>query len=178
MRRLGANVNRLRGKNVFSFCPSAVWKRKKSRRSGIAGCQKTYGELERAEALSIFNRARRRVRRVRGDFCGGKSHFPEQKSFPCRFCARGFRRNPSKICKAENPKGFQVSPKAKLPTAKSKILTRHRGGGSGGGACSPVHQLVKKTFLTSWWAGEQAPPPGAAPQISNLSRGSFAKGKT
>ena len=29
--------------------------------------------------------------------------------------------------KAENPLGFQVSPKAKLPTAKSKILTRHRG---------------------------------------------------
>ena len=31
--------------------------------------------------------------------------------------------------KAENPLGFQVSPEAKLPTAKSKILTRHRGGG-------------------------------------------------
>ena len=118
------------------------------------GCQKTHGELERAEALSIINRARRRVRREGclpegqasrfatgkakskisvcrrpDDFCGGKSHFPEQKSLPCRFCARGFRRNPSKICKAENPKGFQVSPKAKLPTAKSKILTRHRGGG-------------------------------------------------
>ncbi len=117
--------------------------------AGGSGCQKTHGELERAEALSNFNRTRRRVRRVREDFCGGKSHFPEQKSFPCRFCARGFRRNPSKICEAENPKGFQVSPKAKLPTAKSKILTRHRGGGSGGGACSPVHQLVKKTFLTS-----------------------------
>ena len=117
-----------------------------ARRSRLS---KTHGELERAEALSIINRARRRVRRVREDFCGGKSHFPEQKSLPCRFCARGFRRNPSKICEAENPKGFQVSPKAKLPTAKSMILTRHRGGGSGGGACSPVHQLVKKTFLTS-----------------------------
>ena len=23
-----------------------------------------------------------------GDFCGGKSHFPEQKSIPCSFCAR------------------------------------------------------------------------------------------
>ena len=39
-------------------------------------------------------------------------------------------------------------------------------------------QLVKKVFLTSWWTGEQAPPPGAAPQIFDLSRGSFAKGKT
>ena len=64
----------------------------------------------------------------RDDFCGGKSHFPEQKSFPCRFCTRGFRRNPSKICEAENPKGFQVSPMAKLPTAKLKILTRHLAG--------------------------------------------------
>ena len=46
------------------------------------------GERERAEALSRFNRPRRRVRRGRGDFCGGKSHFPEQKSFPCSFRAR------------------------------------------------------------------------------------------
>ena len=58
---------------------------------------KTHGELERAEALSNLNRARRRVRRVRGDFIAGKSHFPERKFLPCRFCARGFRRNPSKI---------------------------------------------------------------------------------
>ena len=39
------------------------------------------GERERAEALSRFNRPRRRVRRGRGDFCGGKSHFPEQNRF-------------------------------------------------------------------------------------------------
>ena len=45
---------------------------------------KTHGELERAEALSNFNRARRRVRRVRGDFIAGKSHFPERKSLLCR----------------------------------------------------------------------------------------------
>ena len=41
------------------------------------------------------NRAQRRVRWARGDFCGGKSHFPEQKSFPCSFRARksvGFQR--------------------------------------------------------------------------------------
>ncbi len=30
----------------------------------------------------------KRVRWVRDDFCDGKSHFPEQKSFPCSFCAR------------------------------------------------------------------------------------------
>ena len=46
------------------------------------------GERERAEALSRFNRPRRRVRRGRGDFCGGKSHFPEQKSLLCSFRAR------------------------------------------------------------------------------------------
>ena len=46
------------------------------------------GERERAEALSRFNRPRRRVRRGRGDFCAGKSHFPEQKSLPCSFRAR------------------------------------------------------------------------------------------
>ena len=49
-------------------------------------CQ--YSERERAEALSRFNRSRRRVRRGRGDFCAGKSHFPEQKSFLCSFRAR------------------------------------------------------------------------------------------
>ena len=51
-------------------------------------CQKTPGELERAAAFRTFNRAQRRVRWARGDFCVGKSHFPEQKSFPCSFCAR------------------------------------------------------------------------------------------
>ena len=35
-----------------------------------------------------FNRAQRHVRWARGDFCAGKSHFPEQKSFPCRLRAR------------------------------------------------------------------------------------------
>ena len=73
--------------------------RERSRRKsgGSSGCQKTHGELERAEALSIFNRARRRVRRVRGDFCGGKSHFPEQKSLPCSFCARKSERFQQKL---------------------------------------------------------------------------------
>ena len=99
-------------------------------------CRKTFGKLERLETLSsqtvekplessrgpelsrAFNRARRRVRRARDDFCGGKSHFPEQKSFPCSFCAR----------KAE------------------RFFAKTGRGGSGGGACSPVHQLVKNFF--------------------------------
>ena len=68
------------------------------RKSGCpSGCQKTHGELERAEALSIFNRARRRVRRARDDFCGGKSRFPEQKSLPCSFCARKSERFQQKL---------------------------------------------------------------------------------
>ena len=37
------------------------------------------GELERAEARSNDNRTRRRVRRVRNDFCAEKSHFSEHK---------------------------------------------------------------------------------------------------
>ena len=52
---------------------------------------------------------------------GGKSYFPEQKSFPCSFCAR----------KSE------------------RFFAKTGRGGSGGGDSSPVHQLVKKTFLTS-----------------------------
>ena len=45
-------------------------------------------EPKRGKALSRFNRPRRRVRRGRGDFCVGKSHFPERKSLPCSFRAR------------------------------------------------------------------------------------------
>ena len=103
--------------------PPAVNGKKHARSRARSGCQKNHGELERAEALSNFqscpaactagrllaltgkqvaSRPAKRNRRFRfaaaaGDFCGGKSHFPEQKSIPCRFCARGFRRNPSKI---------------------------------------------------------------------------------
>src|SRR5699024_8280616 len=58
-------------------------KRPRLEKAGAAQTVKNpRGERERAEALSRFNRPRRRVRRGRGDFCGGKSHFPEQKSFP------------------------------------------------------------------------------------------------
>ena len=63
---------------------------------------------------------------------------------------------------------FTMSDKSKY-TLKLSKWSRHP---------TPFAQLVKKVFLTSWWTGEQAPPPGAAPQIFDLSRGSFAKGKT
>ena len=59
------------------------------------GCQNPIGERERAEALSRYNRPRRRARRGQGGFCVGKFHFPEQKSSPSSFRARksaGFQR--------------------------------------------------------------------------------------
>ena len=34
---------------------------------------------------------------------------------------------------------------------------------------------ARQSAIMSMWTGEQAPPPGAAPQIFNLSRGSFAR---
>ena len=40
------------------------------------------------QPFRTFNRAQRRVRWARGDFCAGKSHFPEKKSFPCSLRAR------------------------------------------------------------------------------------------
>ena len=77
------------------------WRRtQKSSRSGVPRrlrLSKNPGELERAKALSNLNRARRRVRRVREDFCGGKSLFPEQKSFSCSFCARKSERFQQKL---------------------------------------------------------------------------------
>ncbi len=67
------------------------------KRENPSDCRKTLGELERAKALSNFNRAQRHVRWAREDFCGGKSHFPEQKSFPCSFCARKSERFQQKL---------------------------------------------------------------------------------
>ena len=71
-----------------------------------------------------------------GDMCGGRGEIFMQENPIFRkknFClAVSAPENPKDFsgnCKAENPKGFQVSPEAKLPTAKSKILTRHRRGG-------------------------------------------------
>ena len=120
---------------------------KRSPKAAFQAVKKTSESSRGLRPSRTSNRARRHVRWMRDDFCGGKSHFPEQKSLPCRFCARGFRRNPSKICKAETPKGFQVSPKAKLPTAKSKILTRHRGGGTWRGSLLPRPPACQKDFF-------------------------------
>ena len=55
--------------------------------------------------------------------------FQSKNRFLADFAPGDFEEILAKSGEAENPKGFQVSPKAKLPTAKSKILTRHRGGG-------------------------------------------------
>ena len=71
---------------------------------------KNPGEPERAAALSRFNRIRRRVRRIRGNFFAGELAPPEKKLLPCGFYGR-------------NPKDY------------SKI---RRGWKSAGGACSPA----------------------------------------
>ncbi len=84
-------------------------------------CRKTLEELERAKALSNFNRAQRHVRWAREDFCGGKSHFPEQKSFPCSFCARKSERFQQKLV------GVAVA-----------------------GELAPPSTSLSKSFLTSW----------------------------
>lgn len=47
---------------------------------------KAHRERERAEVLSRFHCPRQHVWRGQGNFCLGKSHSPEQKSFPCNFC--------------------------------------------------------------------------------------------
>ena len=49
---------------------------------------KNPGDFERAAALSSFNRIRRRVRRIRGNFFGGELVPPEKKLLPCSFRAR------------------------------------------------------------------------------------------
>ena len=51
-------------------------------------CQKTRESSRGPQPFRTFNRAQRRVRWARGDFCAGKSHFPEKKSFPCSLRAR------------------------------------------------------------------------------------------
>ena len=82
-------------------------------------------------------------------------------------------KNPGELERAAALSNFQSSPAActvgaglfyrrEIPFSGEKIASLQvlrpepegfkqnlRGGGSGGGACSPVHQLVKKTFLTS-----------------------------
>ena len=39
-------------------------------------------------SILAFNRFRRHVRRTRRIFSAGKSHFPEEKILPCRFCGQ------------------------------------------------------------------------------------------
>ena len=94
-------------------------------------CRKT---KERGKALSRINRPRRRVRRGRGDFCGGKSHFPEQKSFPCSFRARksvGFQRKLERVAvagaheaRAQWAKQREVSPMSKGVLLSSEAAKR------------------------------------------------------
>ena len=52
------------------------------------------------------------------EFFGGKFHFPEKNRYLADFAPGDFE----------------------------KILAKSGRGGSGGGACSPVHQTVKKSF--------------------------------
>ena len=54
----------------------------------VAGRLKTPESSRGPQPFRTFNRAQRRVRWARGDFCAGKSHFPEKKSFPCSLRAR------------------------------------------------------------------------------------------
>ena len=62
------------GERLFSEKPQTVKKPPESSRG--------------PQPFRTFNRAQRRVRWARGDFCAGKSHFPEKKSFPCSLRAR------------------------------------------------------------------------------------------
>ena len=95
---------------------STLWNRR------LSGCQKTHGELERAEALSNKKSSPAACTVGAGLFYRREIPFPGEKIASLQ------------VLRPE-PEGFKQN---------------LRGGGSGGGACSPVHQLVKKTFLTSW----------------------------
>ena len=55
---------------------------------GRSDCRKTPGELERVATLSKFQSRPAACTVGTGRFLRRKSHFPEQKSFPCSFCAR------------------------------------------------------------------------------------------
>ena len=82
---------------------------------------KNPGELERAAALSNFQSSPAACTVGAGLFYRREIPFPGEKIASLQ------------VLRPE-PEGFKQN---------------LRGGGSGGGACSPVHQLVKKTFLTS-----------------------------
>ena len=73
------------------------------------------------------------------DFFGAGACPPEKKSLPCRFRARkskGFQRNLRKGGAEGNP---SPPPPGVLERAAALSTFNLRGGGSGGGACSPVH---------------------------------------
>ena len=91
--------------------PKASARAKQAR--AVRRCKATIANCG-TEALSRFNRPRRRVRRGRGDFCN-------------RYTYR------AKIASLQFPR-----PKIR------RILAETGRGGSGGGACSPVHQLVNR----------------------------------
>ena len=114
-------------------------------------CRKTLGELERAKALSNFNRAQRHVRWAREDFCGGKSHFPEQKSFPCSFCARKSERFQQKLVGVAVA-GELAPPSTSLSNSFLTSCTFPRGEGFGDfgkkqGAGRRTHPLARLLFL-------------------------------
>ena len=157
--------------------------------------KKPQGERERVEALSRFNRPRRRVRRGRGDFCAGKSHFQEQKIASLQFPRPEIRRILAETGGGAHDgrrlwrKQAVVSPMSKggplvrFAHDAERPLRIEDGSGGGArsarpvgeaarskpneqgstasrqaqqddhcelwGACSPVHQLVKNSFLTS-----------------------------
>ena len=84
-----ADKRRFLRKWPLSFTRAAAAARKTRFPSGKrSDCRKTPESSRGSQPSRTFNRAQRRVRWARVDFCAGKSHFPEQKSFPCSFCAR------------------------------------------------------------------------------------------
>ena len=107
--------------------------------------RKTQESSREPKPSRASNRAQRRVRWARGDFCGGESHSPEQKSFPCSFCAR----------KSE------------------KISAKTGEGGSCGGASSPSTSL-SKPLLTSRAARRFYASHGPSPAYKNPQNQSLA----
>ena len=93
------------------------------------------------------------------DFFGVGACPPEKKSLPCRFRARkskGFQRNLRKGGAEGNPSPpppGELERAAALSNFQSKgfpqeIVSASQGGGSGGGACSPVH-LTRTACISS-----------------------------
>ncbi len=72
----------------FCGCGVCQWSEGAVRLNSPVLLIKKQESLRGPKPSQTSNRAQRHVRWARGDFCGGKSHFPEQKSFPCSFCAR------------------------------------------------------------------------------------------